>query len=275
MERVIDLLLGWVKEDEGYLDLASFPLRGTHTNAHVILKTPNVVVSGIGIVVALCHRLGIEASPLVRDGEFLKETKAVLELSGDAYQVLVTERTILNVMAVMSGTATVTRRFSEKLRHARIAATRKVLPGMGLLQKIAVLHGGGDPHRLNLSECVMIKDNHLKLYGGVEKAIREVRRWCSFAKKIEVEVENLRDALEAVRCGVDIVMLDNLSPKEVKEISEKVKALNPNVVIEVSGGINEENLPLYDLETVDVISTSEITMNIQKVDLSLEINGRG
>ncbi|PLV60306.1 carboxylating nicotinate-nucleotide diphosphorylase [Thermotoga sp. KOL6] len=271
MDRLIRILMKQVEEDEGSIDLASFSLRGIKTEASIILKTENVVASGIEIIQQFTERQGIATIFFVKDGDFITRKGEIGKLSGDAYKILLTERTLLNTLALMFSTATVTRRFAQKLKHAKIAATRKVILGSSLFQKLSVIHGGGDSHRFNLSECVMLKDNHLKIYGSVEKAIRAIRKMVSFTKKIEVEVENLENALEAVEAGADIVMLDNLTPEEVRKISGEVKRKNPNVIIEVSGGITEENLTEYDLETVDLISTSRLTFGGVFVDLSLEI----
>jgi len=271
MEKIFDLLMSFVKEDEGKLDLASFPLRNTTASAHLLLKTENVVASGIEVSQIFLEKMGLLSKFHVEDGEYLERTGVIGEIEGNTYKLLVAERTLLNVLSVMFSVATTTRRFTEKLKHAKIAATRKTLLGLGILQKIAVVHGGGDPHRFDLSGCAMIKDNHLKIYGCIERAVQEVRKIIPFTTKIEVEVENLEDALKAVEAGADIVMLDNLSPEEVKEISRRIKEINPHAIVEVSGGITEENVSLYDFETVDVISTSRLTFQEVFVDLSLEI----
>ncbi|KAF2960574.1 MULTISPECIES: carboxylating nicotinate-nucleotide diphosphorylase [unclassified Thermotoga] len=271
MEKILDLLMNFVKEDEGKIDFASFPLRNTTASAYLLLKTENVVASGIEISQMFLEKVGLFSKFHVKDGERLEKTGVIGEIEGNAYRLLVVERTLLNVLSVMFSVATTTRRFTEKLKHAKIAATRKTLLGLGILQKIAVVHGGGDPHRFDLSGCAMIKDNHLKIYGCIERAVQEVRKIIPFTTKIEVEVENLEDALKAVEAGADIVMLDNLSPEEVKEISRRIKEINPHAIVEVSGGITEENVSLYDFETVDVISTSRLTFQEVFVDLSLEI----
>ncbi|AJG40840.1 MULTISPECIES: carboxylating nicotinate-nucleotide diphosphorylase [Thermotoga] len=271
MEKLLEILSSHVREDEGNLDIASFPLRNTTSRATVFLKTENVVASGIELAQRFLEKYHLKSIFHVKDGEFIPKKGAIGEIEGNTYSLLLIERTLLNTLSLMFSTATVTRRFARKLKHAKIAATRKTIPGFSLFQKLAVMHGGGDTHRFNLGDCVMIKDNHLKLYGSVEKAIQEVKKISSFTRKIEIEVENMEDALKAVEMGADIVMLDNMSPEMVEKVSKKIKEMNPNVVVEVSGGITEENVSDYDIETVDVISTSRLTLSEVFVDLSLEI----
>ena len=271
VEKLLDILVSHVKEDEGGLDIASFPLRNMTSKAAVVLKSENVVASGIELAQKFLERYHLASKFYVEDGELVSEKGVIGEIEGNAYNLLLIERTLLNTLSLMFSTATITRRFASKLKHTKIAATRKTIPGVSLLQKLAVIHGGGDTHRFNLEDCVMIKDNHLKIYGSVERAIREVKKITSFTKKIEVEVESMEDALKAVEMGADIVMLDNMSPEMVKKISRKIKEMNSNVVVEVSGGITEENVSDYDMETVDVISTSRLTLSGIFVDLSLEV----
>ena len=154
---------------------------------------------------------------------------------------------MLNLLSRMSGIATKTRNLTEKLQkakvEARIAATRKSAPGLLYFDKKAVTIGGGDPHRLHLDDMVLIKDNHIAIVGNAENAVKKAKASTSFTKKIEVEVTSIQDALKAAKAGADIIMLDNFSPKQIKEASLKLRESGfTNVLLEVSGGITGENI---------------------------------
>ena len=144
---------------------------------------------------------------------------------------------------------------------------------MRYLVKKAVACCGGDTHRLSLSDAILIKDNHLKIVGDVEKAIRLIKERASFIHKVEIEVTDVDEAIKAAKAGADIIMLDNMSVNEVRKVIEKLKelGLRDKVVIEVSGGITPKNVAEYAKLDVDVISMSYITMNPERVDLSLEV----
>jgi len=201
----------------------------------------------------------------------------VLAVKGDARRILYIERTVLNLLMILSGIATYTRRLVEKVRQVnpriRIAATRKTPPGLRFLVKYAVEVGGGDAHRLSLSDMALIKDNHLKIAGGVGEAVSTLRSRLSFSKKIEIEVSSVHQAVEAAKAGADIIMCDNMSPEGVAEVINTLQrlGLHSKVMIEVSGGITEDNIVDYAKIDVDVISLSKITLNAPPVDMSLEV----
>jgi len=156
-----------------------------------------------------------------------------------------------------------------------VAGTRKTTPGLQFFEKNAVRVGGGDTHRYRLDDEVLIKDNHLALVGSVKEAVQRARKHASFTKKIEVEAETLDQAVEAAQVGADIVLLDNMSPKGVEIVLSalKDKGLRDKVLVEVSGGINPDNILLYAKLEVDVISTGYITHSAPSLDLSLEVDG--
>ena len=145
-------------------------------------------------------------------------------------------------------------------------------PDLLYFDKKAVAIGGGDPHRLHLDDMLLIKDNHLAIVGSAEEAVKKAKANASFAKKIEVEVTNIQDALKAAKAGADIVMLDNFSPKQAKEAGEALrKAGFDRVLLEVSGGITAETLLEYASAEVDIISMGELTHSVKALDISLEI----
>lgn len=271
-------LLEFLKEDVGMGDItaeAVAPL-GLEVKAQIIAKEP-CVVAGLSEVKALFEMLDLKVVKLVNDGNEAKPGTVIAEIIGECRTILTAERTALNILIRMSGIATVTRRLIKTLGKSnggsRIAATRKTAPGLRYFDKRAVKIGGGDAHRFRLDDAVLIKDNHIVIAGGVEEAIKRARAASSFTKKIEVEVKKPEEALKSAQLGVDIVMLDNMTPEEVKESIKYLKenGLRDKVLIEVSGGANEENITEYAEAGPDIISLGALTHSVKAVDMSLEI----
>ncbi len=203
----------------------------------------------------------------------------ILSALGPARALLGVERTLLNLLAHMSGVATATVDLvsianRESRGKVRIACTRKTLPGLRYFEKRAVKLGGGDMHRLRLDDAMLIKDNHLELAGSVGECVRKAKEKVSFTKKVEVEVTNADQAVEAAKAGADIILLDNMTPKEVERSVSmlQVESLRNQVLLEVSGGIRKENLASYVKTGVDVISVGAITHSAPAIDLSMEIH---
>jgi nicotinate-nucleotide pyrophosphorylase (carboxylating) len=265
-------------EDVGQGDVTSAAVvpAGLTAEATVIAKEAGIA-AGIEEAGILAESLKLSVKAEVADGEKIRNGQIVMKISGDARTILSAERTTLNLLSRMSGIATATRRLAEKLKKAKatakIAATRKTAPGLGYFDKKAVLVGGGDPHRLRLDDMVLVKDNHVAIAGSVENAVKKAKQSASFSKKIEAEVTSVEDALKAAEAGADIVMLDNFSPRQVREA---VKALEKagffgKVLLEVSGGITEQNLLEYASAQVDIISVGALTHRVKALDISLEI----
>ncbi|MGQ9856830.1 MAG: carboxylating nicotinate-nucleotide diphosphorylase [Fervidobacterium sp.] len=273
-EKVIDSIVEIIRKDEGFIDYASYPLKDKDASAVILLKQDRVVISGAEIVSGVLNKFGINSEFNYRDGEYAQKG-IVAKLHGNAYNLLICERSVLNVLSFMSAVATKVKTLVEIIENSdkkiKIAATRKTIPFTSELQKLAIIHGGGDTHRLNLSDCAMIKDNHLKLYGSVRKAVEEVRKVISFSKKIEVEAEDEESAFEACEAGADIIMLDNFPPQKACEVAKRLKEKFPHVLIELSGGVNPEKLSEYLYEYIDVISIGKLTSEVKYVDFSMEI----
>jgi len=268
----------FLEEDIGQGDITTFLTipSGTIVEAEVIVKEYGVI-AGIEEALTMLKSFGFEARALVSDGSKVEEKTTILEIMGDARTLLSIERTLLNLLTRMSGIATVTGRLIEKVRSAgyktRIACTRKVAPGLLYFDKRAVMLGGGDTHRLHLDDLIIIKDNHLAIIGDVGKAVKKVRDAVSFSKKIEIEVSTDKEALEAAKAGVDIVMLDNFSPQQIRKtitLLEK-EGLRGKVLIEASGGVNERNILEFAATGVDILSLGEITESVKALDMSLEV----
>ena len=269
----------FLAEDVGQGDITTAVVvpSGLTVEAEVVTKEDGVA-AGIEEAVILAESLGLKAEAHMADGEALKKGQVIIHVSGDARTILSAERTMLNLLSRMSGIATATKRLVEKLSKAgmntRIAATRKTAPGLSYFDKKAVFVGGGDPHRLHLDDMVLIKDNHIVIAGSIETAVRKAKENASFSKKIEVEVTRVEDAVVAAKAGADVIMLDNFSPKQIREAVESLKkaGLFGKILLEASGGINAENLLEYASTQVDVISLGELTHSVKALDISLEIN---
>ncbi len=244
--------------------------------AAVIAKEAGTA-AGMEEATVLAESLSLQVKAAVADGDDIKKDQVLLKLVGDAQTILTVERTILNLISRMSGIATATRRLTKKLQKthakARIAATRKTAPGLLYFDKKAVLIGGGDPHRLNLSDMILVKDNHIAVAGSIENAVKSAKQTASFSKKIEVEVTRVTDVLNAAEAGADIIMLDNFSPKQVKAAVELLKKAGffGKILLEASGGITADNLLDYAAAQVDIISMGELTHSVHALDVSLEI----
>ena len=265
-------------EDIGQGDVTSAAVvpAGLTVEAAVVAKEAGVA-AGIEEVEILAESLGLSAKAEVADGENIGNGQVIMKISGDARTILSAERTMLNLLSRMSGIATATRRLGEKLRKAKatakVAATRKTALGLGYFDKKAVLIGGGEPHRMRLDDMILIKDNHVVIAGSVENAVKRAKQAASFSKKIEAEVTSVADALKAAEAGADVVMLDNFSPKQVREAVEALKKAGffGKVLLEVSGGITEQNLLEYASAQVNVISMGALTHSVKALDITLEI----
>jgi len=267
-----------LEEDIGQGDITTFLTipSGTIVEAKIIAKEYGVI-AGIEEALTLLESLGFQTRALVSDGSKIEEKATILSIVGDARTLLSIERTLLNLLTRMSGIATTTSRLIQKVHRAgyktRIACTRKVAPGLSYFDKRAVMIGGGDTHRLHLDDLVVIKDNHLAVVGDVGKAVKKVRDAVSFSKKVEIEVSKENEALEAAKAGADIVMLDNFSPQQIRKtiaLLEK-EGLRGKILIEASGGVNEQNILEFAATGVDILSLGEITDSVKALDMSLEV----
>jgi len=272
---VLDYLLQFIEEDAPSGDVTSAAIIPDITCNAVIRAEQAGIIAGLEEASTLFSHFGVSVKQLAKDGDAVGQNDSLLLLNGDAKKILLVERTALNIIGRMSGIATQTRKIVNIVSAVnpccRIAATRKTCPGFRTLDKKAVQIGGGDPHRLNLSDGILIKDNHLVLVPLVT-AIRAAKK-VSACKKVEVEVENSDDALSASRAGADIIMLDNMSPDQITQTIRVLKneGLRDRVIIELSGGIGESSLPRYAALDVDVISLGVLTHSVRNFSVNLEI----
>jgi len=208
-----------------------------------------------------------------QDGDEVEEGTVFATLKGFADVLLTGERVALNLIQRLSGIATLTRQYVRAVEGTNtvIVDTRKTTPGLRLLEKYAVTVGGGRNHRMGLDDGVLIKDNHIALAGGVGEAVRAAKQSVGHLHKIEVEVTNWAQLREAIQAGADIILLDNQSPEEAAKLVEMSRTLNPNVLIEASGGMDRDRVRAYAAAGVDLISVGRLTHSARAVDISFKI----
>lgn len=264
----------FIEEDLGYDDVSCTIVPDKPAEA-IIFTKEDCTVAGIKEAESIFCYLGIQAETTLKDGDRLKEGEIIFRVKGGAVSILRAERLALNFLGHLSGIATLTRACVDTVRKysvtTRVACTRKTTPGLRKFEKLAVAAGGGDTHRFNLSDSVMIKDNHVKLM-GIEAAIEAAKK-TSFTRKIEVEVESVEHAVLASELGADIIMLDNMQPEAIQKTLQTLnrKELRDSVIVEASGGISQENLESYAKTGVDVISMGSLIHKSRWIDMSLEI----
>lgn len=194
---------------------------------------------------------------------------------GPCHQILRGERTALNTMSRCSGVATLSKEAVDRARELNwkgyVAGTRKTTPGFRIVEKYGLLVGGAATHRLDLSQMVMLKDNHIWSAGNITKAVQLARKAAGFSQKIEVECQSLEEAIEAAEAGADIVMLDNFQGAKLKQDAATLKQKFPHLLIEASGGITTTTMPEYLCEHVDIVSQGKLTQGYSCVDYSLKI----
>ena len=270
IDKIIELAL---QEDMGLGDITSeniFTLKDK-SNAYFIAKE-DMIVCGTLVAKDVFEYVDskIDFKILKEDGTPVKKGQIIAQVKGKTLSILQAERPALNFMQRMSAIA------SKSYKLNKIAAkygvmlvdTRKSLPGLRKFDKYAVRIGGAKNHRMSLSDGVLIKDNHIAAVGGIKKAVSKIRKAIGHTPKIEVEVKNLKEVKEALLAKADIIMLDNMTPKEISKI---VAFVNGRVILEASGGINPSNLEDYANTGVDVISMGCLTHSVKSADISLLI----
>ncbi|HQL58621.1 MAG TPA: carboxylating nicotinate-nucleotide diphosphorylase [Methanoculleus sp.] len=271
----IEDLLRFIREDAPWGDVTSETVVPDVTCRAVVRAKSQGVVAGLSEARRLFEHFGVTVRERSADGRAVAPGTVLLDLDGPARAILLVERTALNIIGRMSGIATRTREAVEAVRavspDVRVAATRKTAPGLRVLDKKAVILGGGDPHRYTLSDMVLIKDNHLALTPLAE-AIRRAKEE-SLYRVVEVEVETVEDAVTAAGAGADIVLLDNMTPDTVREAVRALagRGLRDRLTLEVSGGVGEDTLAGYAATGVDIISMGALTHTVRNFDVSLDI----
>jgi nicotinate-nucleotide pyrophosphorylase (carboxylating) len=266
----------FLNEDIGRGDITtqSTVMRSQSAKGRFIAKEA-MVVCGLEAAEAVFSTLDsqqqIEA--FVADGDEVEAGKVIARTTGFADVLLAGERLALNLMQRLSGIATLTRSYVQAVEgtRAQVVDTRKTTPGLRMLEKYAVLTGGGRNHRFGLDDGVLIKDNHIALAGGVATAVERARKAVGHLHKVEVEVSRERDLRDAVEAGADILLIDNQTPEETQRFVEIARGLRPDILLESSGGITLENVRAYAEAGVDLISVGALTHSARAVDISFKI----
>lgn len=270
---VDDLIKTAIKEDINYIDTsADLVMDEADTTTAYFVAKDDGVLCGIDVALRVFELLDkdFQAKVYKKDGDVIKKGEVIADLSGHTAMLLKGERTALNLLQHMSGIATMTRRAVEKCAgtKASVVDTRKTLPGLRSIQKYSVTVGGGKNHRYNLSDAVMLKDNHIDACGCITKAVEKVREKLGHMVKIEVETRNLDEVEEALSTGVEVIMLDNMDCETMKKA---VTLANGRALLEASGNITDETISAVASTGVDIISIGALTHSVKAFDISMKI----
>ncbi|MTI87750.1 MAG: carboxylating nicotinate-nucleotide diphosphorylase [Balneolaceae bacterium] len=276
MNRILlkEILQKSFKEDIGMGDLTTESIFHSNERAKgTFMAKADGVLAGAECIQIGYELLGgqLDVVHYKWDGQAVSKGDVIVEVEGPIRTLLTGERVILNLVQHLSGIASATRKAITELGDSSITVTdtRKTLPGLRALQKYAVRCGGGKNHRYRLDDGIMIKDNHIKAAGSINKAVEMVKTKSGHMVKIEVETENKEQVLKAVAAKVDVIMLDNRSPEQVKEL---VKFIPDTITVEVSGGITLETIGTYKNCGADVISLGGLTHSVKALDISFNLN---
>ncbi|MFX0002719.1 MAG: carboxylating nicotinate-nucleotide diphosphorylase [Candidatus Hodarchaeota archaeon] len=270
----------FLQEDCMFIDVSSKIIPEKAKSSAKIISKSLGYISGLEELKILYDILNVSTNFRKKDGEEVNKGDILVELEGYARDILLGERTGLNLITHMSAITTTAKKYFKIVRdsgkNVKIACTRKTTPGIRIFEKKAAELGSIDTHRFSLDDMVLLKDTHLKYYNGeIEKLLYDIKQLNSFSKKIEIEIEKVEDVLIAAKNGADILMLDNMDPDQVEDAINSLKEnnLRDKVIVEVSGGITQDNIIDYLLSEPDVISLSLITQfPSEQVDFSLRFD---
>ncbi len=270
---VKDLLRTYLKEDLGHGDITSCHLPEKEKTVTAVIRVKEQgILAGLPVVTALFSLLdpGVKMESEAEDGMAVANHAEIARITGSALALLRGERTALNILQRLSGIATTTRKLVDLIAstEARLVDTRKTTPGLRLLEKYAVTAGGAYNHRMGLYDCAMVKDNHIKVAGSIQSAVKAVRRAIPFTARIEVEVKNLQELEEALEAGADLVLLDNM---DLSTLGEAVAQAKGKVLTEASGNITPENILAVAKTGLDYISSGSIIHHAVWLDMNMKI----
>ena len=276
-ENLINKLLDLgIEEDINTGDITTESIIPATMNAVATMTAKQAgVISGLDIVRMVYERFqqDVVFTPYCKDGDSVEKGDVILKIEASYPTLLRGERLSLNLFQRMCGIATETAKYVKELdaTHTELLDTRKTAPGLRVLDKLAVKHGGGTNHRMGLYDMAMIKDNHIKMAGGITKAVEQVRARIAPEIKIEVETTNLDEVREAIAAGADIIMLDNMNNETMTEAVAIIKAANPAIKTEASGNMNIPRLKEVAATGVDYISVGALTHTVMAMDISMNI----
>ena len=280
-DQITELVEMSLKEDSFLDDLTSRSLIDKNYTADVsIISKSEGILSGIDVLEFVFRKMDPNIVILKKfsDGEKINKSDVIATLNGSLISILSAERTALNFIQRMTGISTITSEYVKLISNynTKIFDTRKTVPGHRILDKYSVSIGGGVNHRKNLSDGILIKDthiDHLKSKGySIEKIIDKIKLSIRSNLKIEIEVESLDDAISAAKSQVDIIMLDNMGINLLKETVKSVRDISKNILIEVSGGVNKQNVKAISETGVDIISIGSLTHSVISHDFSLKFS---
>ena len=273
---------GWLAEDCPNIDIGGYVVGDKEEVAHLLCKA-DCCFAGVPFAQVVFDELGLSVTWKADEGSWI-DTKGpeatggrvvCAEVRGKCKDILHAERTALNILSRASGVATAAHRAVQIAKssnwHGYVAGTRKTTPGFRSVEKYALLVGGAATHRQDLSQMVMLKDNHIWSAGSITAAVHKARAVAGFSIKIEVECQSVAEAIEAGRAGADVVMLDNFTPDTIHAAAAEVKAACPHVLLEASGGITEETMARFLGPHIDVVSRGGLTHGYDCIDFSLKI----
>jgi len=263
----LDEDLNYQSAEQGDITAQLIP-QAEQANAKVITRE-DCIFCGKDLIIEVFRQVdpSVVVNICVNDGDFISANNTLFTASGSARAILTAERTALNFVQTLSGTATTTAHYVKELSgtSTQLLDTRKTIPGLRALQKYAVKCGGGANHRIGLFDAFLIKENHIAACGGINNAVAQAK--LNHAdKSIEVEVESFDELEQAINAGADIIMLDNFNPEQIRQA---VSITNKRAKLEVSGNMTLETLKAYSQAGVDFISSGALTKNLQSIDLSM------
>ncbi len=274
-ELIDDLLTLAFTEDVGdgdHTTLSTIPVNAFGKQRLIIKESG--IIAGVEIAKKVFEKFDpeLKMTTFISDGTEVKPGDIAFEVEGRVRSLLQTERIMLNIMQRMSGIATITAKYQQRLEglKTKVLDTRKTTPGLRMLEKEAVRLGGGSNHRIGLFDMILIKDNHVDFAGGIKEAVTSAKKYCKETGrdlKIEIEVRNTEEIKQALEVGVDRIMLDNFSPERTRDA---VKLINGAVEIESSGGITIDTLREYGECGVDYISVGALTHSVKGLDMSFK-----
>lgn len=274
VDRVINQAL---EEDIGRGDLTSNLVVDNNAQAKFsfVAKEKMVMAGGV-IIQRIFEKTGnkIQSKILFNEGDKVKSGSVLIEGQGNAKMVLICERVALNILQHLCGIATYTRKFVDEVKgtEAKILDTRKTLPGLRELEKYAVRVGGGHNHRIRLEDGVLIKDNHIMLAGSIKEALKRAKSGTPALTRIEVECDTFEQVKDAVKYGADVIMLDNMTPRQVLDSTSYIKEKNPKILAEASGNVNLDTVQNIAKTGVDFVSVGALTHSAPSIDIGLDIS---
>jgi len=268
----------WLHDDCPTFDIGGFVVGEKIEEAHLYCKE-SCILAGKPYASAVFEHLELDVTWNYSEGDYInvddKKKVSIATIRGKCRNILLAERTVLNTISRASGIASTAKEavdIGKRVNwHGTIAGTRKTTPGFRNVEKYALLVGGAATHRYDLSQMVMLKDNHIWSCGNITAAVKKARTAAGFSMKIEVECQSVAEACEAASAGADIVMLDNFTPETIHIAAKEIKELHPNILLEASGGITKDTLHLFMGPSIDIISRGNLTQGYRCIDFSLKI----